>query len=50
MNGRAFVPRDDFHLAHGVVNGLQLLLVVFKVERFCYNEKQIRQLNHREYN
>ena len=48
MNGRAFVPRDDFHLAHGVINGLQLLLVLFKVEVFCGNEKRTRQLNHRE--
>ena len=45
MNGRALVPRDDFHLAHGVINRLQLLLALLKVEGFCDNDKRIRQLN-----
>ena len=45
MNGKAWVPGDHVHLAHGVINGLQLMLALFKVEGFCENEKGKRQLN-----
>ena len=45
MSGKAWVPGDHVHLAHGVINGLQLMLALFKVEGFCVNEKGKRQLN-----
>ena len=45
MSGKAWVPGDHVHLAHGVINGLQLMLALFKVEGFCENDKRIRKLN-----
>ena len=45
MNGKAWVPGDHVHLAHGVINGLQLMLALSKVEGFCENDKRISQLN-----
>ena len=38
-------PGSHVHLAHGVINGLQLMLALFKVEGFCENDKGERQLN-----
>ena len=45
MNGKVWVPGDHVHLDHGVINGLQLMLALFKVEGCCDNDKRIRQLN-----
>ena len=45
MSGKAWVPGDHVHLAHGVINGLQLMFALSKVEGFCDNDKRIRQLN-----